>query len=108
MIIEGLKRFSTPLPKSNHCIKRKEITYLVIIFCLTGQNFFVFCEGTTAAGILLNDEKFGMLCGNHIRRQVRKRIGVSIFTKGAYTLRKNACYADNETATGSYLETIYT
>jgi len=28
--------------------------------------WFVFYEGTTAAGIPLNDEKFGMLYGNHI------------------------------------------
>jgi len=33
---------------------------------LTGQSFFVFYEGTTAAGIDLNDEKFGMLYGNNI------------------------------------------
>ncbi len=31
------------------------------------------------AGIHLNDEKFGMRYGNHIRRLVRKRIGVSFF-----------------------------
>ena len=55
---------------------------------------------------VLYRERLGVLCGNHIRRQVRKRIGVSVFTKGAYTLRKNACYADSETATGSYTETI--
>jgi len=33
---------------------------------LTYQNIFVFYEGAAAAGINLNDEKFGMLCGNHI------------------------------------------
>jgi len=33
---------------------------------LTGQNSFVFYEGIVAAGITLNDEKFGMLYGNHI------------------------------------------
>jgi len=33
---------------------------------LTDQNFFVFYEGATAAGVTLNDEKFGMLCGKHI------------------------------------------
>jgi len=54
----------------------------------------------------LNRERLGVLCGNHIRRLVRKRISVSVFTKGACTLRKNACYADSETATGSYTETI--
>ena len=64
--MQGLKRLSTPLPKSNHCIKRKEIDYLLVKFILIGQIFFVFYEGATAAGIPLNDEKFGMLYGNHI------------------------------------------
>ena len=97
---------STPLRKSNQCFKRKEITYLVIKFALTGQNFFVFYESTTTAGVLLNDEKFGMFQGNHIRRLIRKRIGASILQKCLYVLRENACYADSETATGSYTETI--
>ncbi len=36
-------------------------------FNLDRSEFFsVFYEGTTAAGIPLNDEKFGMLYGNHI------------------------------------------
>jgi len=69
-MIKGLKRLSTPLPKSNHCIKREEITYLFFKSLLTGQNFFVFYEGTTAAGIHLNDEKFGMLYGNHVSSYV--------------------------------------
>ncbi len=63
MIIQGLKRLSTPLPKSNRFIKRKEATYLFVISFLTDQNFFVFYMGTTAAGITLNNEKFGMLYG---------------------------------------------
>ena len=54
------------MPKSNHCIKREESTYLFVKSFLTGQNLFVFYEGTTAAGITLNDVKLGMLCGNHI------------------------------------------
>ena len=58
------------------------------------------------AGIPLNDEKFGMLYGNHIRRLIRKRIVVSVFRKGVYMLGENACYADSETDTGSYTETI--
>ena len=66
MIIQGLKRLSTPLAKSNHGIRREEITYLFVNSFLTDQNLFVFYEGTTAAGIPLNDEKFGMLDGNHI------------------------------------------
>ena len=40
---------------------------------LTDQNMLVFSEGTTAAGIPLNDEKFGMLCKNHLYI-VRERI----------------------------------
>ncbi len=59
MIIQGLKRLSTTLPK------RKENVYLFVNSFLTYQIFFVFYEGTTAAGIILNDEKFGMLYGNH-------------------------------------------
>jgi len=51
VIIQGLKRLSKPLAESNHFIKRKEITYLVIIFCLTDYSWFVFYEGTTGAGI---------------------------------------------------------
>ena len=35
-------------------------------FNLDRSDFFVFFEGTTAAGITLNDEKFGMLYRNHI------------------------------------------
>ena len=35
-------------------------------FSLTDYRLFVFYIFTTAAGIILNDEKFGMLCGNHI------------------------------------------
>ncbi len=66
MIIRGLKRLSTPLPKSNHCIKRKESAYLFVKSFLTDQNLFVFYEGTTAAGIHLNDEKSGMLYRNLI------------------------------------------
>ncbi len=54
------------MPKSNHCIKRKETTYLFDNSFLTDKNFFVFQESTTAAGIPLNGEKFGMLYGNHV------------------------------------------
>jgi len=78
------------------------------IFRLTYQNIFVFYEGTTAAGIPLNDEKFGILYGNHIRRLIRKRSVVTIFTKGAYVLNKKVSYADSRALVGSYLETIYT
>jgi len=49
-----------------------------------------------------------MLCGNHIRGLIRKKIGVSVFRKDFYMLRKNACYADSWAVVGSYLETIYT
>jgi hypothetical protein len=64
--------------------------------------------GTTAAGITLNDEKFGMLYGNHIRRLIRKRNVVTVFMKGAYVLNKKVSYADSRVLVDSYLETIYT
>ena len=35
-------------------------------YILTNRHLFVLYKGTTAAGIPLNDEKFGMLYGNHI------------------------------------------
>ncbi len=59
-------RFSKPSPKSNHGIKRKENAYLFVNSFLTDRNIFVFYMGTTAGGITLNNEKFGMLYGNHI------------------------------------------
>ncbi len=59
VIIQGLKWLSTPFPKSNPWIKRKESAYLFVKSFLTGQIFFVFYEGTTAAGITLNEKKFG-------------------------------------------------
>jgi len=64
--------------------------------------------GTTAVGIALNDEKFGMLYGNLIRRLTRKWSVVTVFMKGAYVLNKKVCYADSRVLVGSYLETIYT
>ncbi len=96
MIIQGLKRLSTPLPKSNHCIKRKENTYLFVIFCLTDYSWFVFYMGTTAAGIILNDEKFGMLYGNHIRCLIRRRNGLSRFQGITYGLWAKGCYTDTQ------------
>ena len=84
MIIQGLKRLSTNLHKSDHVIKRKEINYLVIVFCLTDYSWFVFYEVTTAAGIPLNDDKFGMLYGNHIRDLIRRRTDLSRFQRITY------------------------
>ena len=46
--------------------------YMTCQFNLDRSEFFVFFEGTTAAGIPLNDEKFGMLCGKHINIVMRK------------------------------------
>ena len=37
------------------------------------------CLADAAAGIALNDEKFGMLYGNHIRGLIRRRTGLSRF-----------------------------
>ncbi len=51
---------STPLPKS----ERKHL--FVCQFFLDRSDFFVFFEDTVAAMIPLNDEKFGMLYGNHV------------------------------------------
>jgi len=88
--------------------KRKESAYLVIIFRLTDYNWFVFYEGTTVAGIPLNDEKFGMLYGNHIRPLIRKIIGITLIQRSTYVCMKKGCYTDSRALVGSYLETIYT
>ena len=67
---------STPLPKS----ERKHL--FVCHFNLDRSDIFVFFEGTVAAGIPLNDEKFEILYGNHItvvgctRKTATKRHGV--------------------------------
>ncbi len=106
MIIQGLKRLSKALPKSNHCIKRKETTYLLVNSFLTGQNFFVFYEGTTAGRITLNDEKFGMLYENRIRGLIRRRTGLSRFQGINYGLRAKGCYTDTQKDIGSSAETI--
>jgi len=89
---------------SNHYVKRKK----PLIFCLTGYSWFVFYMGTTAAGITLNDEKFRMLYGNHIRSLIRRRTGLSHFLGITYGLWAKVCYADSQALVGSYLETIYT
>jgi hypothetical protein len=98
----------TPLTESNHCIKRKETTYLLVISILTDKKIFVFYESTTAAGIPLNDEKFGMLYGNHIRGLIRRRTGLSRFQGIIYGLRAKGCYIDTNRGLESYTETIYT
>ena len=101
------KRFFSPnSSKALICLVHLRINRMIRNFLFDRPDFFVFYEGTTAAGITLNNEKFGMLYGNHIKRLIRKRIVVSVTRKGAYVLSKNACYADSETVTGSYTETI--
>ena len=102
MIIQGLKRLSTPLPKS----ERKHL--FVCNFNLDTSEYFVFFEGTAAVRISLNEEKFGMLYGNHIRGLIRRRIGLSRFQGITYELWAKGCYADSRALVGSYLETIYT
>ena len=47
---------------------------------MTEYSWFVFYIGTTAAGIPLNDVKFGMLCENHITI-VRWQNGGIVMTK---------------------------
>ena len=68
----------------------------------------MFFEGTAAARIPLNNEKFGMLYGNDIRGLIRRRSGLSPFQGVSYGLRAKGCYADSRALVGSYLETIYT
>jgi hypothetical protein len=54
------------------------------------QNLFVFYEDTTAAGIYLNDEKFGMLCGNHIYTVHMRAYYVLLLDTYSYSL--TCCY----------------
>jgi hypothetical protein len=56
----------------------------------------------------MNDEKFGMLYGNHIRPLIRKIIGITLIQRSTYVCMKKGCYADSQALVGSYLETIYT
>ena len=67
---------------------------------------FVFYEGTTAAGITLNDEKFGMLYGNHIRDLIRRKTGLSRFQGITYGLRAKGCYTETQKGLECYAETI--
>ncbi len=69
---------------------------------------FVFYEGTTAAGIPLNDEKFGVLYENYIRGLIRRRTGLSPFQGIAYGLWAKECYTDTRRGKEFYTETIYT
>ena len=80
--VKGKVRLFNPLYKLNHYIKFKK-TPIFFKYFLTDRNLSVFYEGTVAAGITLNNEKFGMLYGNRIRRLIRKRVVVSIFEKCA-------------------------
>jgi len=66
----------------------------------------VFYEDTTAAGILLNDEKFGILHGKHIRDLIRRRTGLSRFQGINYGLGEKGCYADTRKGKEFYAETI--
>lgn len=52
--IKSNREWSYPRKNKNHQL------------LLTYQNIFVFYEGATADNFFLNDEKFGMLCGNYI------------------------------------------
>ena len=108
MIIQGLKRLSITLPKSNHCIKRKESTYFFVNSFLTDKIFFVFYEGTTAAEIPLNDEKFGMLYGNNIKPLTKRKTGLNPFQGITYGLLAKECYTDTKRDLESYTETIDT
>jgi len=79
---------------------------LFVKFFLTDKKFFVFYEGTTAAGIPLNDEKFGMLYGNHIRGLIRRRTGINRLQGITYGLWTKGCYTEARRSKEFYTETI--
>ena len=81
---------------------------IICYYFLDSSKLICTFECTTAAGIFLNDGKFGKLYGNHIRRLTRKWSVVDVFTKDAYVLNKKVWYVDSRALVGSYLETIYT
>ncbi len=56
----------------------------------------------------MNDEKFGMLYGNHIRRLIRRNTGLSSVQRITYGLRPKGCYTDTQRVLEFYAETIYT
>jgi len=68
---------------------------------------FVFYEGTTAAGILLNDEKFWMLYGNHKTPNKKENRSKSFPRDYLWTLAKG-CYTDTRRGKEFYTEAIYT
>jgi len=56
----------------------------------------------------MNNEKFGMLSGNHIRPLIRRRIALSRIKGIIYGLPAKKCYADTQRGLAFYTETIYT
>ena len=56
----------------------------------------------------MNDERLGMLYGNHIRSLIRRGTGLSRFQGITYGLRAKGCYTDTQRGPASYTETIYT
>ena len=56
----------------------------------------------------LNDERLGVLYGNHIRPLIRRRIALSRYQRIIYGLRTKGCYTDTQKSLESYTETIYT
>jgi hypothetical protein len=55
-----------------------------------------------------NAYKIGVLSGNHIRRQTKRKAGLSRFQRITYGLRAKGCYTDTQRGPACYLETIYT
>jgi hypothetical protein len=64
--------------------------------------------GTTASGITLNNEKFGMLYGNHIRTLIRRRTELSRFQEITYGLWVRGCYTEARRGKKFYTETVDT
>jgi hypothetical protein len=50
----------------------------------------------------------GVLSGNHIRRQIKRKADLSPFQRATYRLHVKACYTDTQRGPACYLETIYT
>ena len=59
-------------------------------------------------GMSMNKKNFGMLHGNHIRFQIRRRTGLSRFQEITYGLWVKGCNTDAQRGPASHMETIYT
>ena len=56
----------------------------------------------------LNDDRLGVLYGNHIKPLIRRGIALSRVQRIIYGFRTKGCYTDTQRSLESYMETIYT